>query len=64
LKKRCLKGGMSAKKSELLRAGLHLLERLTDADLLREIGQLESVKTGRPTNEESGKKAKPGKKRK
>ena len=64
LKKRCLKSSVSVKKSELLRAGLHLLERLADADLLGEISRLESVKTGRPTNEESGKKSRPGKKRK
>lgn len=64
LKKRCLRSSVSVKKSELLRAGLHLLERLADADLVAEIGRLESVKTGRPTNEESGKKSKPGKKRK
>ena len=62
LKKRFLKHGASVKKSELLRAGLHLLERLADPVLLEEIGLLESVKTGRPAKQEVGKeKGKPRK---
>lgn len=64
LKKRCLKGGISVKKSELLRAGLHVLERLAEPMLMQEIAQLENVKTGRPAMHELGKKTKPGKKNK
>lgn len=52
LKKRCLAHGLMVKKSELLRAGLHLLDRLDDMALLAEIGRLENVRTGRPNNHE------------
>lgn len=61
LKKRALKASVSVKKSELLRAGLHVLSRLTEEALLQEIGQLESVKTGRPAKHELARKAKSGK---
>lgn len=64
LKKRCLTSGASVKKSELLRAGLHLLERLGDSVLMQEIAQLENVKTGRPAKHELNKKTRPGKKQK
>ena len=59
-----MKGGISVKKSELLRAGLHVLERLAESMLMQEIAQLENVKTGRPAKHELGKKTKPGKKQK
>lgn len=48
LKKKCLEAGVHVKKSELLRAGLLSLSELTDASLIKAIGQVEIIKTGRP----------------
>ena len=56
LKKKCLALGVGVKRSELLRAGLIALESLPDTDLVRTVGKVESVKTGRPASEK--KKAK------
>ncbi|MBS3952513.1 MAG: hypothetical protein KGZ88_06160 [Methylomicrobium sp.] len=50
LKAKCLTMGLQAKKSEILRAGLLLLETLSDEDLKHAIGQVENLKTGRPLN--------------
>ena len=48
LKKACLGLGINAKKSEILRAGLHALADL-DHDKLKElISRIEKIKTGRP----------------
>lgn len=49
LKSRCLSAGVSVKKSELLRAGLQVLETLPAKKLLAIIAGVENVKTGRPT---------------
>ncbi|MFA7399658.1 MAG: hypothetical protein WCZ98_04160 [Sideroxydans sp.] len=40
--------GLHLKKSELLRAGLHLLSKLTAAQLKKSVADLEKIKTGRP----------------
>lgn len=48
LKQVCLKAGVHVKKSELLRAGLHALGKLSAAQLKQEIAQMEQIKTGRP----------------
>lgn len=48
LKQACLKAGLHVKKSELLRAGLHVLSNLSTAQLKLEIGKLAEIKTGRP----------------
>jgi hypothetical protein len=48
LKRRCLNGGVHVKKSELLRAGLKMLESLPERQLLAVVAQVETVKTGRP----------------
>lgn len=48
LKQACLKAGIHAKKSELLRAGLHALCKLSAAQLKQAIAQMEQIKTGRP----------------
>ena len=48
LKQVCLKVGMHVKKSELLRAGLHALGKLSAAQLKQAIAQMEQIKTGRP----------------
>jgi hypothetical protein len=45
----CLAAGMSATKSEVLRAGLHLLERLSAPELKELFLSLEKMKPGRPT---------------
>ncbi|MFN0315421.1 MAG: hypothetical protein ACKVQA_10325 [Burkholderiales bacterium] len=53
LKKKCLNLGVSAKKTELLRAGLAALAGLADDKLVAAVRALDKVKTGRPS---SGKK--------
>jgi len=60
LKQRCLGFGVAMKKSELLRAGLSVLQHLPDERLLEVVAAVESVKTGRPP----GKKKKKHKKKK
>jgi hypothetical protein len=49
LKQKCLDAGVSVKKSELMRAGLLLLESAPAKRLLAAISAVETVKTGRPT---------------
>lgn len=49
LKQLFLNSGMHVKKSELLRAGLHALSKLSIAQLKLSISALEKIKTGRPT---------------
>ena len=48
LRQRCLGAGVSVNKSEVLRAGLSALTRLSDEELRAMVEQLEKVKTGRP----------------
>jgi translation initiation factor IF-3 len=48
LKQKALKSGLHVKKSELLRASLQALSKLTAAQLKRAISGLEKIKTGRP----------------
>lgn len=48
LKARCLSMGVAVKKSELLRAGIITLNKLTDEELLTTIAWVERIKTGRP----------------
>jgi hypothetical protein len=49
LKRTCLLTGVHVKKSELLRAGLLCLSKLSDSELVKVVGQVEILKTGRPT---------------
>ncbi|AXF14136.1 hypothetical protein [Paraburkholderia caledonica] len=48
LKQKCLDAGISVKKSELLRAGLIMLEAAALKRLLAAVTAVEAVKTGRP----------------
>jgi hypothetical protein len=48
LKQKALKAGLHVKKSELLRASLQVLSKLTAVQLKRAISGLEKIKTGRP----------------
>lgn len=48
LKARALAGQREAKKSELLRAGLHALAALDGTALVQALNRLEPIKTGRP----------------
>ncbi|WP_245254155.1 hypothetical protein [Paraburkholderia sp. LEh10] len=48
LKQRCLDAGVAVKKSELVRAGLLLLESKPTKRLLAAVKAVEPVKTGRP----------------
>ncbi|WP_321880415.1 hypothetical protein [Paraburkholderia bannensis] len=52
LKRKCLDAGISVKKSELLRAGIQLLDSASSKRLLAAITALETVKTGRPAKGE------------
>jgi len=49
IRQRCLKSAVNATKSEVIRAGLHILDSLSDEELIQVINRLEKVKTGRPT---------------
>lgn len=48
IKKRCMKVGVSASKSEVLRAGLAALNAMPDRELAKVFESLARVKTGRP----------------
>ena len=48
IKKRCMKAGVGANKSEVLRAGLAALNEMSDRELAEVVGALTRVKTGRP----------------
>ena len=50
IKGRCMKAGISANKSEVLRAGLAALDAMSDKELSRLFSGLTKVKTGRPTS--------------
>jgi hypothetical protein len=58
LKSKCLAAGVSVKKSELLRIGLHMLAALPIARLKAAVATLESVKTGRKAVEKAAKNGK------
>ena len=47
LRARCIAGGWSATKSEIVRAGLHALADLTDSSFQRTLDGLEKLKPGR-----------------
>ncbi|MDD2739561.1 MAG: hypothetical protein PHR94_11580 [Methylomonas lenta] len=49
LKKTCLAAGIHVKKSEVLRAGLHLLTQLGIDELKQAVEKVEKVQTGRPS---------------
>lgn len=49
LKLRALSQGMEFKKSEILRAGLTVLQSLSDADLAKTLMAITRIKTGRPS---------------
>ena len=53
LKKTCLAAGIHVKKSEVLRAGLHLLTKLNLAELKEVVDQVDKIRTGRPNSSES-----------
>jgi hypothetical protein len=48
IRKRCMKAGVSANKSEVLRAGLAVLNAMQDRELVKVFEGLARVKTGRP----------------
>lgn len=50
IKKRCMKAGVSANKSEVLRAGLAALDAMPDRELAKVFEGLARVKTGRPAS--------------
>ena len=51
LKKRCLNAGVSAKKSEILRAAVAGLAKLSDVAVVSAIRRLDVIKTGRPAKD-------------
>jgi hypothetical protein len=56
LKKRCLALGVAIKKSELLRAGLAMLDELPDRGLTEAVTAVVSVRTGRPPGKKEKKR--------
>lgn len=48
LKKQCLRAGVEVTKSEIIRAGLHALEKLTEIQLIETVKGVEKIKTGKP----------------
>jgi hypothetical protein len=58
LKKRCLGRGLARKKSEILRAGLAALQRLSDDELVTIASTVDPVKTGRPPKKKGKAKGK------
>jgi hypothetical protein len=48
MKKRAMALGVEVKKSELIRAGLQALSTLTDAPFKKALGNVPTIKTGRP----------------
>jgi len=48
IKQRAMKSGVGTNKSEILRAGLAVLDKMTDKDLLKVFEKLPRVKPGRP----------------
>lgn len=49
LKKTCLAAGVHVKKSEILRAGLNLMSKLSLDELKQSVESVEKVQTGRPS---------------
>ncbi len=49
LRERALKAGVYANKSELVRAGLRLLQEMNEADFVSAVQRIEKIKTGRPS---------------
>ncbi len=50
IKERALKSTFHANKSEIMRAGLLLLDELPDAELTSALRRVEKIKTGRPAD--------------
>ena len=48
IKQRALSAGVEVKKSEILRAAIMVIAALDDAELIKAIGLVERIKTGRP----------------
>lgn len=48
LKAKCLENGIEVKKSELVRAGLTALAKMSVNTLIKAVGEVERLKTGRP----------------
>ncbi len=62
LKQRALRSGRAAKKSEILRAGVAVLNAMSDSVLLAALSVVPSLKTGRPKAEKRKAASKPSKK--
>lgn len=50
LRERALRAGVQANKSELVRAGLRMLQDMKEADFLAAVQSIERIKTGRPAD--------------
>lgn len=62
LKQRALRSGRAAKKSEILRAGIAVLNAMSDSVLLAALSVVPNLKTGRPKAEKHKAASKPSKK--
>lgn len=54
IKRRAMKGGIGTNKSEILRAGLAVLDKMPDRELLKVFEKLPKVKPGRPASKIAG----------
>lgn len=63
LKQRALRAGRAAKKSEILRAGVKVLGRMSVADLLAALASVPDLKTGRPKDAPTAARKAPSKKK-
>ncbi len=48
IRQRCLNSALNVNKSEVIRAGLHFLNKVSDEELMQVFEGLEKIKTGRP----------------
>lgn len=48
IRQRCLNSALNVNKSEVIRAGLHFLNKVSDEELMQVFKGLEKIKTGRP----------------
>ncbi|MBK1724142.1 hypothetical protein [Thiocystis violacea] len=52
VKRSCMKAGVEANKSEIVRAGLKVLAAMTQADLKNALGAIERLTPGRPRSDD------------
>ena len=51
LRKKCMMHGVDMNKSEIIRTGIHALQAMKEADLIKIASELPKIKTGRPSKD-------------